>query len=273
MTPTATKEWIIRVFVYALIFVIYVRIVESLSIFYPAKKIRATPKDIGLQFEDVFLTTQDGVTLNAWLMRFPQARSTVLILHGNAGNNSDRLEKITYFYKMGLNVFIVDYRGYGKSLGHPTEEGIYKDAAAAFDYLAARKDLDPAKIIAYGESLGGAAAVDLAAQRNVAALILDSTFTRACDVAKAKLPFIPAFLLKTKMDSLSKIVNLRMPKLFIHSPLDEVIPFRLGQKLFEASAEPKEFLRIEGTHNEGFFQSQEFYLRGIEQFLKKWQFI
>src|SRR5262249_39600858 len=110
--PIANKETIIRVLVYALIFVVYVRVVETLSLFYPSKKIRANPKDIGLTFEDVYLKTEDGVLINAWFMKNNRARSTILILHGNAGNNSDRLEKISYFYKMGLNVLCLDYRGF-----------------------------------------------------------------------------------------------------------------------------------------------------------------
>ena len=268
-----SKETFFRILVYVAIFVVYVRLVESFSIFYPSKKIGATPRDIGLVYEDIFFNTQDGITLNAWFLKPAQAYATILILHGNAGNNSHRLEKISYFYKMGLNIFILDYRGFGKSEGKPSEEGIYADARAAYDYLSKRPDIDPKKIIVYGESLGGAVAVDLATKRSVAALILDSTFPSAADMAKAKLPFIPAFLLKTKLDSQSKIVHLKMPKLFIHSPQDEVVPFKLGKKLFDAAPDPKELLSIQGNHNEGFFQSQELYIQGIEQYLKKWNLI
>lgn len=267
------KETVIRVLVYVAIFVVYVRVVESLILFYPAKKIRATPRDIGLAFEDIFLNTEDGLTLNAWFIKHSSAQATILILHGNAGNNSDRLEKIVYFYKMGLNVICLDYRGFGKSQGRPTEKGIYKDALAAYDYFVKRSDINPQKMIVYGESLGGVVAIELATKRDLACLILDSTFTSAADYVKAKLPFIPPFLLNSKMDSLSLISGLKMPKLFIHSHQDEVVPFKLGKKLYDAAPLPKEFLTIEGTHNEGFYQSQELFMEGIKRFLAAWKFI
>ena len=133
--------------------------------------------------------------------------------------------------------------------------------------------IDPENIIAYGESLGGVVAVNLAAQKEVACLILDSTLSSAADFVRARMPYIPTFLLWTKMDSLSKVNNLKMPKLFIHSPQDEIIPYKLGRKLFDAAPEPKEFLTIHGSHNEGFYQSQDIYVRGIAEFLKKWNLI
>lgn len=274
MFPLAiSKDMVIRILAYVAIFVVYVRVIESLSLFYPSKKIRATPEDIGLIFEDNFFKTEDGLTLNAWFVKHPQARTTILILHGNAGNNSDRLEKIGYFYKMGLNVICLDYRGFGNSQGRPSEKGIYKDALAAYDHFVKRPDIDPRKMIVYGESLGGAVAVNLAAKRDLACLILDSTISSAADYVKSKMPYIPAFLLQTKMDSLALIGGLKMPKLFIHSPQDEIIPFKLGRKLYDAAPLPKEFLTIEGNHNEGFYQSQELFIEGIKRFLKEWKLI
>ena len=120
------------------------------------------PAGVRLPWEDVYFKTNDGVTLNGWFFKNPQARSTILFAHGNAGNMSDRLFKIKFFYDLGLNVFIFDYRGYGKSEGKPSEAGIYVDAQSAYDYLQSRPDVNMKRLILYGASLGGAVVIDLA---------------------------------------------------------------------------------------------------------------
>lgn len=250
-----------------LLFLGCIRYLESISLFYPARPILATPKEIGLSFEEIFLTTTDHIRLNGWLVKALKAQGTILFFHGNAGNIGNRLEKIALFYTLNYHVFIIDYRGYGKSEGRPSEVGIYRDAVAAFDYLASRQDIDPKRIVAYGESLGGSVAVDLVTRRPLTGLILDSTFPSAVDMAQVVYPFIPSFLLKTKLDSFKKIRTLKIPKLFIHSAEDEIVPFALGKKLFEAAPEPKAFLTTFGTHNEGFRDSYDIYLEGIRKFL------
>lgn len=253
---------------------LYVRFYEAKALFLPSRKISATPQDIGLSFEDIFFNTSDRLALNGWFVKSPRLDgATVLFLHGNAGNIGDRLDKIALFYKMGLNVFVMDYRGYGKSQGHPTESGMYRDAQAAYDYLKNRKDVRADKIIFYGESLGNAAAVDLATRVPVAGLIAEGAFSSARDMAKVILPIVPTFLLNVKMDSIAKIEAVKAPKLFIHSPYDEVVPFKLARKLFDAAPAPKEFLEIDGDHNEGYALSYAVYRDGIEAFLKKFNLI
>ncbi len=249
------------------LFVLYIRYLEYRSIFYPSRKILATPADIGLSFEDVYLKTQDGITIHGWFIPSAGAKTTLIFLHGNAGNIGDRLDKIRLFHAMGLSILIVDYRGYGKSEGRPTEAGIYKDALAAYDHLLNSRDVDPKRIIAYGASLGGAAAVDLATKRKLDALIVDSSFTHAVDMAKRIYPFIPSFLVGIKMDNIGKIKTIEIPKLFIHSKDDEIVPLELGRRLFETAPPPKEFLEITGGHNEGYSESQEKFTRGMELFL------
>ena len=267
-----------------------VRYIESKSIFYPVRSIAATPAALGLAFEDVFIKTQDNVTINAWLVKSssrrpevpsPQGaygrgeeptgtqRGTLIFCHGNAGNIGDRLEKILLFHQMGLNILVIDYRGYGKSQGQPSEAGIYKDAVAAYDYLLTRQDIDRSRIIGYGESLGGAVAVDLGTKRNLAALIIDSSFTNAADMAKTIYPFIPSFLLGTKLDSAAKVRTVTIPKLFIHSRADEIVPFRLGERLYQAAAQPKEFLELSGGHNDTPVEAQEKMAREIITFLRR----
>lgn len=254
-------------FLFLFLFVALVRYLEDKSVFLPTKEILATPEAIDLPFEDVYFTTQDYLKLHGWLVKNPRAQSTLLFFHGNAGNIADRLEKVSMFYQMGLHVFIMDYRGYGRSQGDPTEEGIYKDALAAYDYLLSRTDINHEKIIGYGASLGGVVAVDLATKRKLAALIVDSSFPSAADISKTIYPFIPAFLLKTKMNSVDKVGAITVPKLFIHSLNDEIVSFRLGKQLFEAAAGPKEFLQITGGHNTNHIDSRDKFLSGIGSFL------
>lgn len=265
---------LLKIFCYALLFAIgtfaYVRFYETKLLFLPSKRLQATPADVGLGYEDVFLKTSDQQTLNGWLIKASPKAATIIFLHGNAGNISHRLDKIALLYKMGLNVFILDYRGYGKSQGTPSEPGIYLDAQAAYDYVKGRNDLKGMRILLYGESVGGAAAIDLAKHRQVDGLIAESTFSSAKDMARVILPFIPPVLVSVKLDSVSKLADLKAPKLFIHSRYDEIVPFRLGQKLFQAAAEPKEFLEIDGDHNEGYALSYQIYFGGIKDFLEKY---
>lgn len=260
---------ILYIIVVPILFALYVRYLEKMSVFVPEKNIFSVPKEIGLNFEDVYFDTSDGVKLNGWFVGAKDAKSTLLFFHGNAGNIGDRLGKIALFHKLGLNVFIFDYRGYGKSEGSPTEEGIYKDGLAAFDYLVTRNDVYKNRIIGYGASLGSAVAVDLATKRPLAALILDGTFSSATDMAKWIYPFIPSFLIQTKLDSVSKIKNIAIPQLFIHSMDDEVVPIQLGQRLYEEANEPKEFLEICGNHNDGHLNDLDKFSNGIAQFLTR----
>ena len=246
-----------------------IRYLEYSTLYIPFHDVITTPEIIGLDFEDVYFKTEDNVALNGWFIKSPGAKATLVFSHGNGGNISHRLEKTAFFHRLGLNVFLFDYRGYGKSKGRPSEEGLYRDARAAFDYVARRPDVDKRKIISYGESLGGAAAIDLATHRAVACVIADSTLSTAQDVGKLLYPFIPAFLFASKFDSLTKVRTITAPKLFIHSEGDEIIPFRFGQALFNAAAEPKEFLPIRGSHNTGFIECRESIEKTVLPYLKK----
>jgi len=228
-----------------------VRYLESAGVFFPSREMAVSPSAIGLLWEDVYFKTRDNVTINGWFFRNPQAPSTVIFAHGNAGNMSDRLFKIKFFHDLGLNIFIFDYRGYGKSQGKPSEAGIYLDAQAAYDYLQSRGDVNMKDIILYGASIGGVAVIDLATHRKAALLVVESSITSAQDMAQILYPFVPSFFLSLKFDSINKVRSLGVSKLFIHSPDDEVVPYWIGQKLYEAAAQPKEFLKIHGGHNDG----------------------
>ncbi len=243
--------------------------IEKKVIYYPSVHVEATPQNVGLYYQDVYLKTMDGVTINGWWIPADNARSTILFFHGNAGNISHRLDKIAIFNTIGLNVFIVDYRGYGRSEGSPTEQGLYMDAVASYEYLLGRDDLNSKRIVVYGESLGGAIAINLATKKDISALIIDSSFTSIPDMAKKSVPLIPGVLINTKMNSIKKVDKIEVPKLFIHSLDDEVVPYDMGEKLFNTALEPKKFLKLNGGHNDGFHASGDKYMRGISKFLRE----
>jgi len=231
------------------------------------KDVISNPASVGLAYEEVYFDTPDNKRLNGWFIAHDKSKFTIIFCHGNAGNISHRLEKILIFYNLGLNVFIFDYRGYGKSIGAPSESGLYEDADAAYNYLIKEKRISPESVILYGESIGGAVAIDLARNKDVGALITEETFTSIKDMSGIAYPFLPYFIFSSRFDALSKIKNVGCPKLIIHSIDDEIVPFRLGEKLFDAAMPPKKFLKLRGSHNTAFLESEEQFKEGIKSFL------
>lgn len=255
-------------FVILIVFIVgYVKYIENRVIFYPLKGIEFTPEFVGLAFEDVYLTANDGVKLNGWFIPKDQASYTILFCHGNAGNIGHRLEKIVLLRKLGLNVFIIDYRGYGRSQGRPSEKGLYLDAQAAYDYLVNQRQIQPEKLVLLGESLGCAAVIDLGARERIGGLIVEGAFTRGRDMAKKIYPFLPAFLFSDNFNNLAKIKRIGAPKLFIHSKNDEIVPYELARCLYQAARSPKEFAELIGGHNTAFLDSEEKYISAIASFI------
>jgi fermentation-respiration switch protein FrsA (DUF1100 family) len=176
---------------------------------------------------------------------------------------------IRMLMRLPAEVFIVDYRGYGKSEGQPSEEGLYLDGEAAWKYLTLERGVSPDRIIIFGKSLGGAVAVDLASKVKAAGLIVQSSFTSASDLAAIVMPFIPRSFIRTRMRSIEKVASVSCPKLFIHSRTDEVIPFELGQRLFEAAPEPKQFYEVKGAlHNDTYIAGGGAYLEALRGFIR-----
>lgn len=237
-------------------------------IYFPQKSLDATPESISLDYEDLTLSTSDGVDINAWWIPHPQARATLLFLHGNAGNISHRLDSINIFHQLGLSVFIIDYRGYGKSTGEPSEEGTYIDAETAWSHLINERKINSDDIIVFGRSLGGGIASQLVEKHPAAALIIESTFTSIEKIGGHYYPYLPTSLLAhIKYPSINRMPNINSPVLIIHSADDEIVPYKFGKELFEAANEPKIFLDIIGDHNYGFINSGTQYTDGLEQFI------
>ncbi len=213
-----------------------------------------------VKVEDVWFQAADGVKLHGWYCtprrnddaaEQPQRLMTLLWFHGNAGNITSRYSMMERLVELPVEVFIIDYRGYGRSEGSPSEQGLYADARGAWDYLTGARGILSANIVVFGDSLGGAVAIDLATRVEPAGLVVQSSFTSIRDMAAEVMPFVPGFILRTKMDSLSKIASVRAPVLFIHSPTDELVPYRFGRALYDAAPAPKQFYEVKGaSHNE-----------------------
>ncbi|PWB49414.1 MAG: alpha/beta hydrolase [Nitrosomonadales bacterium] len=244
---------------------------ENLA-YYPqlGREIQTTPRDHGLDYEALTLTTPDGERLDAWFVPKPQARGTALVLHGNAGNMSHRMDTIVMFYRLGYSVLIFDYRGYGRSTGQPSEEGLYQDAQTAWAYLTRARGIAPGRIVLFGESLGGAVAARLAAEERTGALVLSSVFTSAREFAADIYPWLPTrWLVRMNYDTRAALARVRCPVLVAHSPDDEIIPFSHGKRLFEAAPEPKVFLQLAGGHNDGFIFMREDWVSVLADFLDR----
>lgn len=268
MTGAKALSYFLLLSIAVILLVIYLRYIERRSLFFPMKEIEFFPSSIGLGYEDIFFRASDSIDINGWFISRPNARYTVIFCHGNAGNISHRLEKLKFFYELGCSIFIFDYRGYGKSKGMPSEKGLYLDVQGAYHYLLLR-NIKPEQIIGYGESLGGAVIIDLARKNKLRGLIVDSTVSNAKDMVKIIYPFLPYQVFSSRWDSINKIKLISVPKLVIHSINDEIVPYKLGRKLFESAPEPKEFLQIQGGHNSCFFESEAILKEKIANFLKR----
>lgn len=253
---------------------------------YPSgsRHISATPDTVGLEFQEFMLDVEAGVKVHGWLVPPPERSGEedgqpaapalwVHFSHGNAGNISQRLETLLILHNLGLGVAIYDYRGYGQSTGEPDVEGTFRDAAAVWRLLT--ETVPPERVICWGRSLGGAIAAQLAVSQSEkgappAALILESTFTSIVAMGKRSYPFLPISLLcRYPYNTLALVDKVTAPVLLIHSRGDDIVPWHMGEQLYEKSPEPREFLEISGDHNRGFLDSGERYTQGVREFLRR----
>lgn len=242
------------------------RILDRL-IFQPTRGAELDPARFGVRAETLWLRAADGVRLHAfWLPAEGETRA-ILMLHGNAGNASHRLPRAAALQGLGANVLLLDYRGYGLSDGSPSEPGCYADARAAFAWLAGR-GFAASRVVVFGHSLGGAIAVDLAAERAPAGLVLESTFSSLSDVARRFAGPLGTWVLRGRFDSRAKIGRLRAPLLQIHGERDDLVRIEEGLALFAAAPEPRRFETLLGAgHNDTAERGGRAYLASIAKFL------
>ena len=247
------------------------RLAEHL-LFFPTRGSPGAPPPLaGTRGEDVALTTSDGVGIHGWWYEVDEGAPVVLFFHGNAGDISGRTPIALGLIEEGFSVLLLEYRGYGGSDGSPTEEGLYEDGRAGYDFALSRAG-SPDRVVIHGRSMGGAVAARIAAEKEVGALILESAFTSLVDVGKAVYPLIPSFLL-TRLRGLyatqDAVRKVEAPVLIVHGTEDEIVPVRMGLALLESASEPKEWYGIEGAgHNDTFYMGGEEYFQRIGTFVR-----
>lgn len=241
---------------------------QSRLVYFPQQRISNTPSAMGLDYTPLNITTADGETLHGWWVAAPDAKGTVLFFHGNAGNISHRINYLKMFNQLGYNTLLFDYRGYGQSSGTPSEDGTYQDAQAVWHYLTETRGIEPAQIVLFGESLGGAVAARLAAHEKPGLLVLASAFTSVPDLAAEIYPFLPVrWLARFHYNTLESLQSVTCPVFIAHSVDDEIVPFAHGERLFQAASEPKQFLTLEGGHNTGFVFKQPAWIKSLGTFM------
>jgi pimeloyl-ACP methyl ester carboxylesterase len=259
-------------FAAALVFVVLVvsvwgRFIDRM-IFQPQPGADFLPEQLGIDAEDVRIRTEDGVRIQAFYLTAARASRAILFLHGNAGNASHRLPNAAELMRLGSHVLLLDYRGYGLSEGSPDERGVYADARAGLAYLVEHSGIPESRTVLFGRSIGAAVAIDLARDRPLAGLILESAFSSASDVAANAFGAPFAWFARGRFDSTRKIARVHAPLLFFHGDRDDIAPLSLGRRLFDAAPEPKSFETIRGAgHNDTVEVGGRAYFERIRRFL------
>lgn len=224
-----------------------------------------TPESVGLNFQDLTLQSENE-KIHAWFVPAKENKGTVLFCHGNAGNLGHRTATVKAWNRVGMNILLFDYRGYGKSTGEPTEKGCYEDARAAWNWLKENGQLQKPFII-HGRSLGGGIASWAAGEFNADALILESTFTSIPEMGAHYYPFLPIGMISSiNFSTGERLPKLKIPLLVIHGQKDEVIPYKMGREM--ASKNGADFIELQGKHNSGFETTPE-YIPGLQAFVEK----
>ena len=256
---------------YAIVLLL-IRVFESRFTFFPNMpgRLEGDWHPPGLALRDVWLTTSDGLKLHAWWIPNERATYTFLAFHGNAANITNRAPVYESLRDTPANVLALEYRGYGRSEGSPSEAGMYRDADTAYDYLIGQLGIAPKSIISFGQSLGTAVAANLAARKEVGAVILEAPFPSASALARKMFWFFPGihFLVYGQLDTAARLKEITAPVLIVHCTRDPVIPFPFGKAAFEAANSPKRFLAIDNLcHEESSFVAPAQYRAALQQFL------
>ncbi|HTL46820.1 MAG TPA: alpha/beta fold hydrolase [Verrucomicrobiae bacterium] len=243
-------------------------------IFFPDKTVYETPSDYGLSYEDVSLAISSKVKLHGWFLKAPEEKGVILFLHGNAGNISARVFKAKGWVKRGYSMFLVDYRGFGKSTGSiQHQDDVLQDASAALDWLMKERKYPAEKIVLYGESLGTHPAIRLAGKFPVAAVILEAPYPSFIELGKLHYPFVPSSMIQDfAFDNVRYIPEIKAPLFVLHGTHDEICPYAMSQQLFEKAPQPKEFMTVaEGVHNDLPMKAGENYWNKPVEFIERYR--
>lgn len=252
--------------------------------YYPDKIVYGTPTQSGLKYEEVTFPSKDGTFLTGWFVpAVGEPKGTVIHFHGNAQNMTAHFSFVSWLPKEGFNVFIFDYRGYGKSQGKPSRETVFQDCVAAVDYVKSRNDIDRNSIVLLGQSLGGAFALSAFGEgmiTDIRAVAIDSTFYSYRLMVRDAIKGIPilsflrwplSFIVVSNSHSPGPVIkNISVPLLLIHGTDDQVIPYHHGQWLFEDATVPKEFITVpRGRHTDAFVEYGDIYRKRLVEFYRK----
>ena len=231
-------------------------ILDQFLVYHPAPWVeRDWARLSRLPLQEVWFEAADGTRLFGWYVESSGGQATLLWCHGNAGNIINRLENLAELYRYGFSVFLFDYRGYGRSQGLPTEEGLYQDALAAYASLTERRGIAPERLIIFGRSLGGAIAAEVASQRPAAGLVLESTFPSVAALAKYHYLGLPVhWLLGARFTLVDRLPRIAVPILVVHGDRDDIVPLELGQRVFQAARDPKTFYLVQGAGHNDLYQ-------------------
>ena len=264
-------RFLLTIAVVVTLFLAVVWFAQRTLIYFPDPYVRDAAAAGLSDVETVAFETADGVKLGGWFVPARQAAApmTVVVFNGNAGNRSYRGSLASALRDRGYAVLLFDYRGYGGNAGAPTQNGLEADARAARAYLAQRPDVDASRLVYFGESLGAAVAVGLAAEHPPAALVLRSPFTSMADVGAVHYPILPVrLLLRDRYDSIGRIARIAAPLLVIAGSRDAIVPFAQSRQLYEAAAEPKTLVVIDGAdHNDAALLVGSAMLQAVDTFL------
>ena len=250
-------------------------VLDKYFVYYPSHELALTPVDVGLDYEDVNLTTADGIEIHGWFI--PGETETVLTLfHGNAGNIGDRLDYINLMHTyLGASIFIFDYRGYGLSQGSPSESGLYLDAEAAVEFAIDKVGSGGGtqNLFFFGRSIGSAVALKMASIYDVDGVIIEAPFTSTLALAKIHYPYVPEFLVKlfirARYDPDTVAGTLNSPLMVIHGTNDSIVPIEMGERIYDLADVKKYFYSVEGAdHNNTHLIAGESYFENIRDALQ-----
>lgn len=251
-----------------LIILLLMYLFQDRLLFMPASEMVQNPADVGIDAEDLWAETEDGVRIHGWYFPNEEFNNVIVLSHGNAGNISYRVDIARTLLNTGAAVLMYDYRGYGKSEGRPSEQGLYRDILAVTKALMDEKGYASEDIFHYGRSLGGAVAAYAATQIRPGGLVLDSAFINLRMMVGDVYPFVPSALTKYRFPTESYLRRLNgLPVMIMHSPQDEIIPYHHSERLYEIAGEPKQFIELRGRHNENFYASRELIMKSWGEFM------
>jgi hypothetical protein len=253
----------------------YLKLGEHDLIYIPAeRRVQPPSAEFDLNERRVTYPSTDGVTLSAWVVPARGSHPTdlwLLICHGNYGNIGfgGRPRFYARMRDLEINLLAFDYRGYGESTGTPDEQGLYDDAIASYEYLTGSLHVVPERVVIFGHSLGTGVAIELASRVRAGGLIVEAPYTSIVDLGQQLYPLMPVSLIASqRFPSLDRVASVRMPKLFLHSPVDTVIPYAHGERLFEAASNPKAFVAVRGGHDDAYEIDRDAYFAAVARLLE-----